>query len=234
MKRITDSLMAIIFKYASEKRDFSNSDDFRIVSSVLKSTENVEDGSLLIDKETLIISCPYQIDNVNKIHKDIEKIGFIPEIIKASERFLYVQELNLLVMNEGASHRLAAIYLHVNNDKVNNSILLDNKYLNFQTINVEKLSKFNIDKKAKIVAYAENGIKHFYFLKTQEVLDLIEFLQKKYLGESIKFSFMKKIKFRYIYKYSHGTRLQNSFIENKLYFDNEIPILNKLYRYFVR
>ena len=210
MKIITDSLMAIVFKYASEKRDFSNFDDFRIVFSVLKNTENVKDGNLLIDKETLIISYPYQMDDVNKIYKDIEKTGFISETIKASERFLYVQELNLLVMNAGASHRLAAIYLHVNNDKVNNSILLDNKYLDFQTIDIEKLSKFNIDKKTKIVAYAENGIKYFYFLKTQEVLNLIEFLQNKYLGKINKLTFIKKMKFKYIYKYSHASKLKQA------------------------
>ncbi|MCK9477735.1 MAG: hypothetical protein M0R46_17620 [Candidatus Muirbacterium halophilum] len=207
MKKITDSLMTTIFKYASEKRDFYNSHDCIVMFLILKNTENILDGSLLINKDTLIISCPNKIDKVNAIYDDIENTKFVPETLRPSEYFFYIKDLNLLLMNGGASHRLAAIYLYVNNDKENNSILLDNKYLNFQTINVEKLSKLYIDKKAREVIFLENKIKRKYSLYTKEVINLIELLQYKYLRRINKFTFFKKIAFKFLYKFSHSSKI---------------------------
>ncbi len=197
LKNITDEIMSF-----AEENDLLFSNGASILFSIL--VEDIEKkGIVRISNSTPIISYPKYNKKTILLYNDYYKSGFDKTTLVPSEYFIYIYDLNLLLMKEGASHRLAAIHRYVN-DKNNNKLELESSFLSPRKINIEELKKYQINKKKQKIYYFDKNNKKI-FIVDNLFISLIIFLQKKYLNKTNNLSYLGYLKFKYIYKESQDS-----------------------------
>lgn len=232
LKRNTDDFMCNLFNKNKLNSDIIHSDDFDIFYLIMSINDKEPSEQIItITKNTPIVSFYNNNGKMEKIYNNIIKNEFYEHTLSGSSRFLFIEDLNMIAMNSDASHRLAALLKYTQDVS---SISLNKKSFEFRKINKQILSRLKIDNRNKTIAYLDHlGYKHLYFLETKEMIDLISFFQKYYLGNVVKLSFIDKIKFKYIYEFDCYTKLNINSFHNSKYelnqYNKQIPVLTKLY-----
>lgn len=191
---ITNSLIDSLLNNNQEFANIVYNEQSSAIFSLLKSTECSE-KQIRLDPSTSIISFPNKSDVV-KFNYERYKYQGVPEDEFYGAGLQYVKKLNLLVMGNDASHRLAGLNLYLRDGHF---IDLNSHYFNCVTIDLNILRKYDLVHRTKELYYQNGDFQKKYKL-SHEMYDLIVNLQKSLLGQKNQLGFISAFIKKYKYK----------------------------------
>jgi hypothetical protein len=160
--------------------------------------ESKDESPLTIDKETIIIS---SLRSKEKVYEKLNLFETGDNDIFAGCVLSYLEDLKLIFMGGDGAHRLCALDLYTSD---NRSYKLERKYFSCNSINLALLKEYKLSSSFKEV-YLDNT-----YIKSEEIYDLISFLQKHYLNNINEMNFLKVL-FKKLKIHLSKTRAQRKF-----------------------
>lgn len=172
-----DSILSVLDE---DRFDYLHNEPTYTLYYLIKESDD-HTTSITVNKDTNIISFPRKYEIIKSNLKYFEDLPGVDPSLFDYAKMNYIPELNLLMMNDDASHRLASLYLYVQDGF---ELKIDKENLRYfdHTIDIDKLKKYYFFPNERLLFIEINGqIKHQEFLD-ESFYDLLVHLQDTLLG----------------------------------------------------